>query len=95
MTAEDMFKANPIIPEGVTRQACIAFMKTFAKYHVEQALKEASKTNRIDLYVRPDVKGSKYKKIESGESYDLLGTRQMWKINKDSILNAYPLTLIL
>ena len=50
MTAEDMFKANPIIPEGVTRQACIAFMKTFAKYHVKQALKEAV-NNMKDGYV--------------------------------------------
>ena len=41
-TAEEMFKANPILPEGVERQACIAFMKTFAKLHVEAALKEAS-----------------------------------------------------
>jgi hypothetical protein len=79
-----------VVPSSQLEQA----MVDFAKMHVEQALKEASKTNRIDLYVRPDVKGSKYKKIESGESYDLLGTRQMWKINKDSILNAYPLTNI-
>lgn len=41
-TAEEMFKANPILPEGLERQACIAFMKTFAKLHVEAALKEAS-----------------------------------------------------
>ena len=37
-TAEEMFDANPILPPGVTRQACIAFMKTFAKLHVEAAL---------------------------------------------------------
>jgi hypothetical protein len=92
MTAKEFLKKYlKNNPEGKYDDCMIEF----AKYHVEQALKEASKTNRIDLYVRPDVKGSKYKKIESGESYDLLGTRQMWKINKDSILNAYPLTLIL
>jgi len=65
-------------------------MIEFAKYHVEQALSEASKTNRIDLFVRPDRKGSKYKLVELGESYDILGTRQMWKVNKESIINAYP-----
>ena len=41
-TAEEMFDANPILPPGVTRNACIAFMKTFAKLHVEAALKEAA-----------------------------------------------------
>jgi hypothetical protein len=45
-TAEEMFDANQILPPGVTRQACIAFMKTFAKLHVEAALTEASKTTR-------------------------------------------------
>lgn len=66
----------------------------FAQYHVEQALLAASKTKRIDLYVRPDRKGSKYKLVEPGESYDIFGTRQMWKVNKESIINAYPLTKI-
>jgi len=40
-TAKEMFEANPILPPGVTRNACIAFMKTFAKLHVEAALKAA------------------------------------------------------
>jgi len=47
-TAEEMFEANPILPEGVERQACISFMKTFAKLHVEAALKEASE--KFDHY---------------------------------------------
>jgi hypothetical protein len=38
-TAEEMFEANPILPPGVQRQACIAFMKKYAKLHVEEALK--------------------------------------------------------
>lgn len=66
-------------------------MIEFAKLHVEAALKAASKTTRIDLFVRPNIKGFKYKKIEDGESYDLIGTRQMWKVNKESIINSYPL----
>jgi hypothetical protein len=74
MTAEDMFKANPIIPEGITRQACIAFMKTFAKYHVEQALKEV---------------------VESVNIYDYAENKDYSKfLEKDSILNAYPLDKI-
>ena len=69
-------------------------MIEFAKLHVEAALKEASKSKRIDLYVRPDVKGTKYKLVEPGEKYDIFETRQMWKINKEAILNSYPLEKI-
>lgn len=46
-TAEEMFKANPILPEGIERQACIAFMKVFAKLHVEAALKAASEATLL------------------------------------------------
>ena len=66
-------------------------MKKFAKYHVEKALDLASKKSKVDLYVRKDSKGAKYKLIEDGEEYDLFGTVQMYKVNKESILNAYNL----
>lgn len=66
-------------------------MIEFAKYHVTLALQSAAKRPAINLFVRPDYKNSKYKKVENGESYNPLGTRQMWKVDKDSILNAYPL----
>lgn len=93
MTAEEFFghiKGEKAYPSDFVHMKAIEF----AKYHVEQALLAASKTKRIDLYVRPDRKGSKYKLVEPGESYDILGTRQMWKVNKESIINAYPLTKI-
>ena len=67
-TAEEMFEANPILPPGVARNACIAFMKTFAKMHVTAALKAASEKANCSEYME-------------GE-YD---------VNKDSILNSYPL----
>jgi len=47
-TAEEMFDANPILSPGVTRQACIVFMKTFAKLHVKAALKNAAKEAYIE-----------------------------------------------
>ena len=49
-TAEEMFKANPILPEGIERQACIAFMKVFAKLHVEAALKAKVKAIQEKSY---------------------------------------------
>ena len=76
---------------SITENKCKEAMIEFAKLHVEAALKQASKTTRIDLFVRPNIKGAKYKKIAHGESYDLIGTRQMYKVNKESIINAYPL----
>ena len=77
-TAEEMFEANPILPPGVARNACIAFMKTFAKLHVKAALKEASEK-------------AKTKKIYRGTDSSMLVKKV---IDKESILNAYPLTNI-
>lgn len=37
LTPEEMFEANPILPEGIQKQACIAFMKTFANYKLDNA----------------------------------------------------------
>ena len=76
-TAEEMFKANPILPEGVERQACIAFMKTFAKLHVEAALKEASE--------KATVTPIDFEEISEGSF------RPIWGVDDDSILNSYSL----
>ena len=66
-------------------------MIEFAKYHVEKALDSASKKSKVDLHVRKDKKGAKYKLVQNGEEYDLFRTVQMYKVNKCSILNAYSL----
>ena len=79
-----MFKANPIIPEGVTRQACIAFMKTFAKMHVTEALRQASE--KVIMYDANDIDDPELD--ESGMAYEY------YIVDKNSILNAYPLTKI-
>jgi len=88
-----MITAEEFIEQNVPNTCIVLpeWLIEFAKLHVKAALKEASKVKRVDLYVRPDRKGSKYKLVESGEAYDIFGTRQMWKVNKESILNAYPL----
>ena len=84
-TAEEFFEQGGTYPELAIE---------FAKLHVEACKKEISKSTKINLFVRPDRKGSKYKLVESGESYDIFETRQMYKVDKESILNAYPLTNI-
>ena len=66
-------------------------MIEFAKFHVEKALDLASKKSKVDLHVRKDKKGAKYKLVQNGEEYDLFRTVQMYKVNKESILNAYSL----
>jgi len=43
ITAEEMFKANPILPEGVTRQAVIAFMNVHTKQNIEALRSELLK----------------------------------------------------
>lgn len=40
ITPEEMFEANPILPPGVERGACIAFMKVYAKHCVIEELKK-------------------------------------------------------
>jgi hypothetical protein len=87
MTAEDMFKANPIIPEGVTRQACIAFMKTFAKMHVTEALRQASEKSKFKVQ-------SHFETIEEINNSIEDCTGSLVVIDKNSILNAYPLDKI-
>ena len=87
---DNHLKNGKITPERI-RRSQIEAMIEFAKLHVEEALKEASKIKVIDVFVRPTIKGSKYKLMKTGESYDILNTIQMFKVNKDSILNAYPL----
>jgi hypothetical protein len=54
-TALEMFEANPILPPGVTSNACIAFMKTFTKMHVEAALKD-----KIEAMYEKQNKDSSY-----------------------------------
>ena len=57
-----MITAKEFIEQNVP-DTCIVlpeWLIEFAKLHVESALKEASKTKQVDLYVRPDRKGSKY-----------------------------------
>lgn len=90
-TAEEFALENM---QGTDLQEIERALIGFAKIHVEAALQAANKNKKIELFVRPDRKGAKYKKVESGENYDIFGTIQMWKVNKDSILNSYPLTNI-
>lgn len=79
-TAEEMFEANPILPEGITRQACIAFMRAFATLHVKAALKEASICK--PTYNKPYFPNERVNVIYSVDKL------------KDSILKSYPLTNI-
>ena len=78
--AEEMFKANPILPEGVERQECIAFMKTFAKLHVEAALKEASEKAKTKMEWWTDLGGGEHEEVT---------------VNKNSIKKSYPLDNII
>ena len=75
----------------ITHDDYIKGMIEFAKYHVEQTLDLASKKSKVDLHVRKDKKGAKYKLAQNGEEYDLFRTVQMYKVNKESILKSYSL----
>ena len=77
MTAEEFFEDNKLIPfhtDSFHYNEIYEIMKTFAKYHVEQALKEA--VGCVNIYDYAENKD--YSKF----------------LEKDSILNCYPLTNI-
>lgn len=97
-TAEEFLKEHfnysPNSAYIISNEDLFYYAIEFAKYHVTLALQSAAKKPVINLFVRPNCKNSKYKKVKDGESYDILGTRQMWKVDKESILNTYPLNNI-
>jgi hypothetical protein len=63
-------------------------MVEFAKLHVEAALKEASENAKASL--GKDWISRKEQKIHPGQLVDTI----IIKVDKDSILNSYPLTNI-
>jgi hypothetical protein len=69
-------------------------MIKFAKYHVEQALKAASKKANVESFIRGNYPNSRFRKLEDNESYNPYQTTQMYKVNKKEILNSYNLTNI-
>lgn len=68
---------------------------TFAKYHVEQALKAASKKAEITVLKKnPYSNKPRWKAVskkEAEEGVDLFTYDVQSKVSKKSILNAYPL----
>ena len=68
--------------------SCTKFMIEFAKMHVEAALKEASENAKASL--GKDWISRKEQKIHPGQLVDTI----IIKVDKDSILNSYPLTNI-
>ena len=93
-TVEEFFKKysdNTSLSEGhydylVEKDSFKEAIIEFAKLHVESALKEASEKANLYLH-NPGWKHSSDIKTVKCHNYDA-------SINKDSILNAYPLELI-
>ena len=87
MTAEEFFSAENVTKymreNGIAsiQETVVILSKQFAKYHVEQALKAASENVRDNI------------EIDWIDPYDYSAGHNGIKgeIDKDSILNAYPL----
>lgn len=79
-TAEDFFEQGGTYPELAIK---------FAKLHVEQALKEASEQAEIITKTESEYQGS----LGSEDGF-LYKDVEVSIINKDSILNSYPLSNI-
>lgn len=73
------------------RNILVANLKEFAALHREAMIEAIVKKVQIDLFIRTDgVKSSRYKKVVDNTPFELIGTRQMYKVNKLSVINAYP-----
>ena len=101
---EDNRPENIFMERSVDMKWAIFMMKQFAKIHVIEALKQASEKAKIntEYYHEDDVGRTKLKEIldisplasERTDEDGLLYAVDTYEINKDSILNAYPLNLI-
>lgn len=63
-------------------------MKEYAEYFAKECLKIAAEKASCSLYIKSvHKKKDKYKKVEDGESWNIMDYKQMSKVDKDSILN--------
>ena len=85
-TAEEFLLQNPFI-HGMTRADQAIAMIEFAKLHVKEALKQASEEAFVE-YI--DLNTDEIFDYTDVITDDDVGVN----VNKDSILNAYPLDLI-
>lgn len=67
-------------------------MREYAKYYAKRCLEIAAKNAVIKAYIKPNLKGKRYRELLDGESYNPMETTQMYKIDKKSIINI-PLPL--
>ena len=104
-TAEEFFYPNVhksrLRNTGISKKGCEELMIKFAKLHVEAALKEASEKAEIqeDYYSDDNFSLSDLKELADNgyprtDNYGEIYAVDIVSINKDSILNAYPVKLI-
>lgn len=100
MTAQEYFKEE-MIGEPLTQDWVVEHLITFAQHHIAEALKEAS--NNVNMVCEWDLNQDdyrdRYKPEYSDGVYESAGSQfgdrdRTWVVNKESILNSYPLTNI-
>lgn len=62
-------------------------MQEYAEYYAKKCLEIAAKNAVIKSYIKPNLKGKHYRELLDGESYNPMETIQMYKIDKESIIN--------
>lgn len=101
-TAEEYFKSQipkyQAVSEFMTDGDIFYHAKEFAKLHVEAALKEANEKAKWDCETKEtyfgDTNRGDYDFMDTGGDGDPYQVHFI-SVNKDSILNAYPLRKIL
>lgn len=63
-------------------------IEELCKEYVVLCLEKAAEEATIDCYIKSNLKGARWKKIEDNVEYDVLNKTQMYKVNKESITNV-------
>lgn len=97
MTAEEFIHQKDVSGTGFKPSELEKLLVEFAKYHVEQALKEASNKALIEYGLdeeteEPILGNPIYDSDYQSSNFDSYPT---FTVHKDSILKAYPLDLII
>lgn len=80
-----------VIPEPPTHikyTEVIEYLKEFAKIKCMTQRQICYDNAKTKFFIKSTRKGSRYKPVADGESFDIIDTIQMTKIDKNSILNA-------
>lgn len=91
MTAEKFIKGCEHDGSYIPVNEVLRLMKEYARLMCDKQKEICAKKAVTGAYVKLRRKGARYKQLKDNEDFDMFNTTQMYKVEKNSILNApYP-----